>query len=166
MFLIHLKADLPFREEETDLVHPISTLHVLGKFAYLLCDIWAYPPFHPPLSPAHNLLHWTRSDESPCLKEAQGWWENTSVSTGKDIRSEGQLKKKVLICPRRRINMTDKNTKLYLMLFLWQRKDKSLRQLHILFGGLAPFQFVYCIQIFQIEHFRSRALYIFSSAYN
>lgn len=62
--------------------------------------------------------------------------------------------------------MTDRKTKLYLMLFLWQRKDKSLRQLHILFGGLAPFQFVYFIQIFQIEHSRSRALYIFSSAYN
>lgn len=86
--------------------------------------------------------------------------------TGKDITNEGWLKEKVLKCPRRKINMTDKNTKLYLTLFLWHRKDKSLRQLHILFGGLAPFQFVYCIQIFQLEHFRSRALYIFSSAYN
>lgn len=135
----------------------------LGKcvFAYLLCDIWAYPPsIH-----QSALLHWARSNESLCLEEAQGWWENISVSTGKDITSEGWLKK-VLLCPRRRMNMTDKNSKLYLMLFLSQRKDKYLRQLHILFGGLTPFQFVYCIQIFQLEHSRSRALYIFSSAYD
>lgn len=45
--------------------------------------------FHPPVSPAHNLLCWARSNESLCLEEAQGRWENINVSTGKDTTSEG-----------------------------------------------------------------------------
>lgn len=47
MFLIHLKADLPFREEEADLVHPISTLHVLGNAGsptfYVIPEIIPFP---------------------------------------------------------------------------------------------------------------------------
>lgn len=54
----------------------------------------SFSPFHPPVSPVHNQLYCTRSNENLCLEEAQEWWENSSVSTGEDTTSEGWFRKR------------------------------------------------------------------------
>jgi len=51
-----------------------------------------------------------------CLDEAQIWRENISVCQWEQMQQAGDKKKKALIHPRRRTNMTDKPTKLYLTL--------------------------------------------------
>lgn len=123
MFLIHLKADLPFREEKTDLMHPISTLYVLGKAYsstfYVTSELTlSTSTSHPFIQPPGCVLQLRQVEPSKVKWKSAVSMKHRDdekiISVAKDIASEGL--KKVFICPRRRITITDRNTKLYLTL--------------------------------------------------
>lgn len=80
MFLMCLKADPPFREEKTDLIHPVSRPHLgTSIFIYLLCDIQASPfSIHKSALPTTSWLYAALKNsaeqgqmEACCLDEAQ-----------------------------------------------------------------------------------------------
>lgn len=126
MFLMHLKADPPFREEKTDLTYPVSTPR-LGKSLFIYLYVISELPLSPSTSqsfiqPLGRMVHLkvelskVKWNSAVLMKHRDDGGGEICVPMGQDITSGG-LKKKVLLYPRR-INMTDKTTKLYLTLSL------------------------------------------------
>lgn len=98
MFLICLKADLPVREEKTDLIHPVSIPRLEKNILiYLLCDTQTslssptnHPIVQPPGCMLKCMLH-LRNTELSMVKwmkhRKDGESLNYFLTTGKDVTS-------------------------------------------------------------------------------